>query len=353
MKVVEPRFPLRLVAPRRRVLLALEGGMYWSGAAALYVRLFGARGAAIVAYHSVTDRSIARWIDPRNAIPLEIFEAQMDFLARRRKVVSMSALVDALESGENAEAGTVVISFDDGYRDTLELAAPILERHGLPAILYLSTGTAARGANQWVDELYSAFQFRTRHQLRLDGPDSPVYDLEKKDTLFEAYHATAGRLVAMEPSERNEFLEEVKAQLSAAERPPRLMLTWPEVKELTRRYPGFEIGGHTREHLDLTACGEEAARADLKGSMADIAGELKIEVVHLAYPYGRTNERIREMVAGSSLRSAVIGESMSLVHCGTDRFAMPRIEARSAMTRFRFQTSGAYPDLPLALLGRA
>ncbi len=312
-----------------------------------------ARGAAIVAYHSVTDRSIARWIDPRNAIPLEIFEAQMDFLARRRKVVSMSALVDALESGENAEPGTVVISFDDGYRDTLELAAPILERYGLPAIVYLSTGNAARGVNQWVDELYSAFQFRTRHRLRLDGPDAPVYDLEKKDILLEAYHSTAGRLVAMEPSERNELLEEVKAQLSVAERPPRLMLTWPEVKELVRRYPGFEIGGHTREHLDLTACGEEAARADLEGSMADIAGELKIEVEHLAYPYGRTNERIREMVAGSSLRSAVIGESMSLVHCGTDRFAMPRIEARSAMTRFRFQTSGAYPDLPLALLGRA
>ena len=353
MKALEPRFPLRPVAIRRRVLHALEGGMYWSGAAALYVRVCGARGAAIVAYHSVTDQSIARWIDPRNAIPLKIFEAQMSFLARRRKVVSMSALVDALESEEDVEPGTVVISFDDGYRDTLELAAPVLEFYGIPAIVYLSTGNVTGGANQWVDELYSAFQFRTNHQLRLDAPDAPLYDLEMEDTLFEAYHSMAGRLLAMQRSEREALLEEVRAQLSAVERPPRLMLTWQEVKELTRRYPGFEIGVHTREHPDLTACGEEAARAELENSMADIAGELKLEVEHLAFPYGRTNERIREIVARSSLRSAVIGESMSLVHCGTDRFAIPRIEARSAMTRFRFQTSGAYPDLPLALLGRA
>jgi peptidoglycan/xylan/chitin deacetylase (PgdA/CDA1 family) len=277
----------------------------------------------------------------------------MDFLSRRRKVVSISALADALERGESLDAGTVVISFDDGYRDTLELAAPVLERYGLPAIVYLSTGNLTRGENQWVDELYSAFRFRSNQQLRLNAPAAAHYDLEGGDTLREAYHSIAEQLLIAGRSERRALLDEVTAQLSPVERPPRLMLSWPEVKELAERHPGFEIGVHTREHLDLTECGEEEARAEIENAMADIASELRVEAEHLAFPYGRTNRRIREIVARSCVRSAVIGESMSLVHGGTDRFAMSRIGARSAMTRFRFQTCGAYPNLPLALLGRA
>ena len=324
--------------------------MYWSGAAALYVRASGAGGAAIVAYHSVTDGSIERWIDPRHAISLKAFERQMEFLARRRNVVSIGVLVDALEREEPVDPGTVVITFDDGYRDTLELAAPVLDRCGLPAIVYLSTGSVSQRVNQWVDELYSAFRFRGRHQLRLGGQ---AYDLAREDGCFEAYHSIAERMLLANRSERDALLGAVRAQLSPVERPPRLMLTWPEVKELTRRYPRFEIGAHTREHLDLTECGEEVVRAEIENSKADIAGELDLEVQHMAFPYGRTDDRIREIVADSSLRSAVIGESMSLVRSGTDRLAMPRIQPGSGMTQFRFQTSGAYPDLPLALLGRA
>ena len=352
MKPYKPGFSIRPTGFRRRLRNAVEASLYWTGAAGLYVRASGARGAAILGYHSVPDSSIQRWIDPRCAVPLKIFEAQMEFLARRRKVVSMSDLVATLERGESTEPGTVVITFDDGYRDTLELAAPVLERHGLPAIVYLSTGVVTRGENQWIDQLYSAFQFRTNHQLRLDGGDAPSFDLSRDDAVSEAYDSIAGRLLPAHWSERKALLAEVTVQLRPSEPPPRLTLSWQEVKELLRSYPGFEVGVHTREHVDLTSCGEEAARTELGSSIADLARELEVEVEHFAYPYGRSNAQIREIVASASLRSAVIGEPVSLIRRGSDRFAMPRIEVRDGMTRFRFQTCGAYPDLPLALLRR-
>jgi peptidoglycan/xylan/chitin deacetylase (PgdA/CDA1 family) len=352
MKALELAFPIRPTGLRRRIRHAIEAGLYWTGAGALYVGAFRPRGAAILGYHSVPDSSIRQWVDPRYSVPLKAFDAQMEFLARRRKVAGMSDLVAALERGESAEPGTVVITFDDGYRDTLELAAPVLERHGLPAIVYLATGNVTRGENQWIDRLYSIFQLRTSHHLRIDGPDRPLIDLGEQGAPFEAYDAIAGRLLVAEGSERERLLAEVEAQLRPRERPPRLTLSWEEARELRRRYPGFEIGVHTREHLDLTSCGEEVARAELDSSIGDVARELGAEVEHFAYPYGRSNARIREMVAAASLRSAVVGEPGSLIRPGTDRFAMPRIEVGLAMTRFRFQTCGAYPDLPLALLGR-
>ena len=353
IKALKPPFPIRPTRFRQRLRNAMEAGLYWTGAAGLYVKAFRARGAAILGYHSVPDASIQRWIDPRCAVPLKIFEAQMEFLARRRKVVGMSDLVARLERGESSEPGTVVITFDDGYRDTFELAAPVLERHRFPAIVYLPTGSVTRGENQWIDQLYSTFQFRTNHHLRLDGPDAAHFDLTSEDTVFEAYDSISRRLLATYGSGREALLAQVKAELRPLERPPRLTLNWEEVKDLLRRYRGFEIGVHTREHVDLTSCGEETARAEIGSSIADVARELEVKVEHFAYPYARNNAAIREIVADASLRSAVVGEPVSLIRRGTDRFAMPRIEVRSAMTRFRFQTCGAYPDLPLALLKRS
>jgi peptidoglycan/xylan/chitin deacetylase (PgdA/CDA1 family) len=344
--------PIRPTKLRWRIRCAVEAGVYWTGAGALYVRAFRPRGAAILGYHSVTDSSIRRWIDPRYAVPVEIFEAQMEFLARHRKVASMGDLVAALERGESAEPGTVVITFDDGYRDTLELAAPILERHGLTAIVYLGTGNVTRGENQWGDRLYSIFQFRTSNHLRIDGPDRPLLDLGEQGALFEAYDAIAGRLLVAGESERERLLAEIEAQLRPRERPPRLTLSWDEARDLRQRYPRFEIGVHAREHVDLTSFGEEVARAEIDSSIDDVSRELGVEVEHFAYPYGRTNARVREIVGAASLRSAVVGEPGSLIRPDCDRLAMPRIEVGLSMTRFRLQTCGAYPDLPQALLGR-
>jgi peptidoglycan/xylan/chitin deacetylase (PgdA/CDA1 family) len=227
-----------------------------------------------------------------------------------------------------------------------------LERHGFPAIVYLATGNVTRGENQWIDRLYSIFQLRTSHRLRIDGPDRPPLDLGEQSALFEAYDAIAGRLLVADGGERERLLTEVEAQLRPRERPPRLTLTWDEVRELLRCYPGFEIGVHSRGHVDLTSFGEEAARAELASSIADVARELKVEVKHFSYPYGRSNARVRKIVSASSLRSAVVGARGSLIRPGVDRYAMPRIEVGPEMTRFRWQTCGAYPDLPLALLGR-
>jgi hypothetical protein len=89
----------------------------------------------------------------------------------------MDALVGAIERGERLAEGTVALTFDDGYRDALEVVAPILARYGLPAILYLPTGYVGRGETQWVDRLYTMFAARAHHRLELDGPLPTCFDL--------------------------------------------------------------------------------------------------------------------------------------------------------------------------------
>jgi len=91
--------------------------------------------ATVITYHGLGDCLPAR--DPyRMFMPIARFEAHLDFLARRRTVVPLDAVVDGrIPSGRPA----VAITFDDGYRSVLEEAVPRLRRHGFPATCFVPT----------------------------------------------------------------------------------------------------------------------------------------------------------------------------------------------------------------------
>ena len=86
----------------------------------------------ILYYHRVNDDG-----DPFfPSMPVDVFERQMRFVARRYKVVSLGRLIEHLESG--SPETVLAITFDDGYRDNYESALPILQRYGLKATIFLT-----------------------------------------------------------------------------------------------------------------------------------------------------------------------------------------------------------------------
>ena len=72
------------------------------------------------------------------AVTPAAFEAQMDYLARNGyHVIPLSRLIGFLERGEPVPRKSVVLTIDDGYRSTYEVAFPILRKHGFPATVFL------------------------------------------------------------------------------------------------------------------------------------------------------------------------------------------------------------------------
>lgn len=87
-------------------------------------------------YHSVSDSS-----DDRLAVKPEQFTAEMQYLAEQGfQVVSLEEACERLGSGKGL-ARTIVLTFDDGYRDFLTTAAPVLEQHHFSATLFVVTRT--------------------------------------------------------------------------------------------------------------------------------------------------------------------------------------------------------------------
>lgn len=107
-------------------------------------------GVRVLTYHRVNPDH------PRDRLTVhpEAFAAQMELLARSgRPVVALSAMLPALRGEGALPRGAVALTFDDGYRDNLVHAAPVLARHGFPASLFVvsdlmgSSGTLDRYAS--------------------------------------------------------------------------------------------------------------------------------------------------------------------------------------------------------------
>lgn len=341
------------VSIRRRFLAKAHQAFGATSVCDLYVRALRVRGALILMYHSVAPPERRLFQDPVMAMPASIFAAQMSFLSQRRSVISLDVLADMLANRESPEPGNVVISFDDGYLDNYEVAAPILAQHALPATLFLATGYIERAENMWIDVLYRAFKGRTRQRLELSDA---CFDLAAPVQVDQAYESTAGVLVRASRAERAELMSSIRDQLQPEHDEPRLMMGWPEVRELCRRYPNISIGSHTREHFDLSRLRDDEVEEELTLAHADIRRELGIDATHFAFPYGSYSVHARAWLKSNGYQTASLTEPMSLVQNTSDPLALTRLEARQDPSpgRFAYHTSGAHPSLSQALfLGRA
>jgi peptidoglycan/xylan/chitin deacetylase (PgdA/CDA1 family) len=94
------------------------------------------RTLRVLMYHKVNDL----WPNP-TTVPTAVFEEQMALLGTLGYTpVSLDAVSDHYLRGAPLPQRAVLLTFDDGYRDNLENALPILRRHGYPAVLFVPIG---------------------------------------------------------------------------------------------------------------------------------------------------------------------------------------------------------------------
>ena len=90
-------------------------------------------GLVVLIYHRVGAHTPVR-VD----LPTPTFDHQIAELAATGSVLDLDDAVARLGAGEDL-TGHVVVTFDDGTADFVDDAVPVLERHGVPATLYVAT----------------------------------------------------------------------------------------------------------------------------------------------------------------------------------------------------------------------
>src|SRR5438045_4375919 len=95
-------------------------------------------------FHRVSDKSDVLW-PPMHPI---LFEKIIKFLTYNYEVGLLEDLLENPLAFQNKKSIATVL-FDDGYKDNLEVAAPILLRYKCPASFYVVTDCIDKGIPTW------------------------------------------------------------------------------------------------------------------------------------------------------------------------------------------------------------
>jgi peptidoglycan/xylan/chitin deacetylase (PgdA/CDA1 family) len=235
---------------------------------------------AILTYHRVNDDN-----DPfLDSLSTEVFERQIAHVARHYSVFTVEDLVERMARGGRLPRNAVAITFDDGYRDTLSHAAPILTRHGVPATVFLASGFIGTAEVPWYDRLALGFKF-TREQA-VTTPWGDVLDLGTPEGRLRSLQQTRTYLKRIPEEPAWQGLDRLMARLGVTEQRyfKNAMLTWDDVHALAGL--GFSIGAHTVSHPILSRVSLERAWQEIAGSRSMIADACGRRPRAFAYPNG-------------------------------------------------------------------
>ena len=109
---------------KRELLARLSGRL---GILGLLERLAAARpGLVVFTYHRIAEPGADPFYDPVISATPDSFRTQVDAIGRRMRVLTLPAAMERIATGGPWREPSALITFDDGYRDNFEVAAPIL-----------------------------------------------------------------------------------------------------------------------------------------------------------------------------------------------------------------------------------
>jgi peptidoglycan/xylan/chitin deacetylase (PgdA/CDA1 family) len=270
----------------------------------------------VVAWHNVE----GTWCYPsRPGTGARGLAHQLASLARLATIVPLQPALDALKAGEPLPPRSVALTFDDGYQDSLDIAAPILEELDLPATFFLVPGLLSRDVRPWWEVLAWGFARARAPAVRWDGRTLRTGGQAGR----HSYRWAAERVKAVDRVTRESWIDELLSLLEPEGRADdeRLFLDWEGARALARR--GFAVGSHSMYHALLSRETSEEQLRDLANSRQQLECELGVPVGLLAYPNGT-----RLDYNGSTLHAAAqAGHTHALgAHAGLNLPSTPPYE---------------------------
>jgi peptidoglycan/xylan/chitin deacetylase (PgdA/CDA1 family) len=307
----------------------LKNGLFYGvrglGLLSICRTLFAGR-AVILMFHEIQRDCRSELI---TGASVELFEYSLSWLQREGwAIVSLQECIQRLARGDQSRRYAVV-TFDDGYRDNVSVALPILERHNAPFTMYVPTTALTRTMYCWwlgVREL-----IRSSERVTIDAMDARFRcpDLRSKraalSKVTEWVHQDYKRAAALATTFEN-------AGISLSALNDRYFLDPRELQSLAR-HPLASIGGHSTSHQALSDLDATSARAELVDNRNYLENLLQLPVRHLAYPYGTPGAcglREEYLAKATGYVSAVTTRHDQLTGDRLDQFALPRIGVGSA-----------------------
>ncbi|MEK6749929.1 MAG: polysaccharide deacetylase family protein [Pseudomonadota bacterium] len=254
-----------------------------------YVRMYKRYRPVILMYHGVTkDAEIDGRFD-KHVIETQ-FSEQLRKIKKYFRIVSLEEMLDRSMYAGRSQINEPIaaLTFDDGFLNNYEVAAPILEEHQAVASIFLATGYIGRERWMWTDYLehviysdLSEIISPAGESVRLDN------SVTRKRTLqeFKRELKTVGHVTVEEYFKQIELLY---PQVKAKPYGNYAFMNWEQARALQRA--GHRIGAHTVNHPLLSKIDRDEAQLEMLSSRADILQHVGHCSEIFCYPNGKKQD---------------------------------------------------------------
>jgi peptidoglycan/xylan/chitin deacetylase (PgdA/CDA1 family) len=260
----------------------------------------------VFCYHRITEEPVAHdhW---GLTVSRARFEEQLQALSQRMSLLNLARM--DLEEAMRSPGDHALISFDDIYREVIDLALPVLEAFEATALLFVAGSFLDRSSFWWdqLENLHVAQPPEEREE-RIASLWAWLRDLplEEKE-LALAHMRRVGRPEPLPPQQRPLRLEELEG--------------------ISRR-AHVRFGGHTMSHPWLPSLTPAAMEEEIRTGHALLAAHTGQEPIAFAYPYGAWDGPSRSAVAACGYRIAFTTQPPSPSEAevqGQDPLTFPRL----------------------------
>jgi peptidoglycan/xylan/chitin deacetylase (PgdA/CDA1 family) len=296
----------------------------------------------IVMVHGVMDsEDTPGWVPLRPQLPRRRLEACLRLLAPRYHFVSLAEAVAMITGRIPVRPYSLAFTFDDGYRNNLTHALPILRRWRAPGAFFLATGHVESRRPFWFDRLDFALQ-----HARADGREVAVGGTVvrlaggNRDALRAAYKSLRDTAKAIARDDRDMLSEmDALSETLEAESGRRLadvfetdpwasVLSWSDVRRAAAE-PDVTFGSHTVDHIRLGLVDEPEIEAQLRRSKRAIEEQTGRPCRYFCYPNGSVSPTAAALTARCGYDAAVTTEA-GLNPVGHDPMQLRRINLSDA-----------------------
>jgi peptidoglycan/xylan/chitin deacetylase (PgdA/CDA1 family) len=256
--------------------------------------------------------------------------------------------VDDLVGAGEGSPKRIAITLDDGYRDNLQHAWPIFQKHRAPFTIFVCPGFTERRSELWWEAL--AQMIAAADAFPIPGEESdggrPVRTLAEKMQMFSDWRIWLTTIVD-EAHQRIAIraLAE-KHDLDLSELAHALVMDWDETRRIAAD-PLCSIGAHTMTHAALARLSAEAALQEIVLSADRIAAEIGSRPTSIAFPYGypaAAGPREAKLAAEAGLASSFTTQPGYIRSTGS-RHSLPRVSVNGLFQRIRYLETLLNPGL--------
>lgn len=269
-----------------------------------------APGLVVLTYHRIGEPEASPYYRPVFSATAEDFARQVRALRDRYRVLGPDDL-PALARGEIPEdRASILFTFDDAYRDEIEIAGPILRDLGVPAVLFVPTGFVDRPRLPWWDRATVLLSRALPGTYEIDDPASCRFvlgpDPQSRASALQAIIRTCWDSADVD---HERFAAHLAARVGGIEEENSetdlLFAAWDDVRRWSEW--GLSVGAHTVNHPMLGGLSDDRLREELATSRARLEAELGRPVDAMSYTFGgpgSVDPRVRQVAAEVGYRLA-------------------------------------------------